>query len=122
LLHPAQDRKLNACFLPLFAPLHLQLAIYSKVDRLSPHRFKADESYQVGSPDMTPVQCYLDYKGIVALAKEQGVGEAQTCAASRAAGSMPAGPGRSRRRRRPSGAAAARRTRAVQANAHATST
>lgn len=50
-----------------------QIAIYSDVDRLQPHRFKADESYQVGAADMTPVQSYLDYKGIVKLAKEQGV-------------------------------------------------
>lgn len=28
---------------------------------------------QVGAPGMTPVQCYLDIQGIVALAKEQGV-------------------------------------------------
>lgn len=49
------------------------LAIYSAADRLQPHRFKADESYQVGSKEMTPVQCYLDYEGIVKLAKKQGV-------------------------------------------------
>ena len=49
------------------------LAVYSEADRLQPHRFKADESYQVGSKDMTPVQCYLDYVGIVKLAKKQGV-------------------------------------------------
>ena len=47
----------------------MQLAIYSEVDRLQPHRYKADESYEVGAPDMTPVQCYLDYEGILALAK-----------------------------------------------------
>ena len=46
-----------------------QLAIYSEADRLQPHRYKADESYEVGGPDMTPVQCYLDYEGILALAK-----------------------------------------------------
>jgi pyruvate carboxylase len=51
----------------------VQLAIYSLADRLQPHRFKADESYQVGTPDMTPVQAYLDFAGIVALAKENGV-------------------------------------------------
>jgi pyruvate carboxylase len=51
----------------------MQLAIYSDADRLQPHRFKADESYQVGGKDMTPVQCYLDYAGIVKLAKKQGV-------------------------------------------------
>ncbi len=46
-----------------------QLAIYSPADRLQPHRYKADESYEVGSPDMTPVQCYLNVEGILALAK-----------------------------------------------------
>lgn len=55
------------------SPCRPQLAIYSLADRLQPHRFKSDESYPVGSPDMTPVQCYLDFKGIVALAKEHGV-------------------------------------------------
>ncbi|KAK9814506.1 hypothetical protein WJX72_007023 [[Myrmecia] bisecta] len=49
------------------------LAIYSPADRLQPHRYKADESYPVGTPKMTPVQCYLDIEGILALAKEQGV-------------------------------------------------
>ncbi|PRW20525.1 pyruvate carboxylase isoform A [Chlorella sorokiniana] len=49
------------------------LAIYSEADRLQPHRFKADESYEVGSSEMTPVQAYLDVPGIVRLAKEQGV-------------------------------------------------
>jgi pyruvate carboxylase len=49
------------------------IAIYSPVDRLSPHRYKSDESYEVGNKDMTPVQCYLDYAGIVKLAKEHGV-------------------------------------------------
>ncbi len=47
----------------------MQLAIYSEADRLQPHRYKADESYEVGGPGMTPVQCYLDYEGILALAK-----------------------------------------------------
>jgi pyruvate carboxylase len=47
----------------------MQLAIYSPADRLQPHRYKADESYQVGSPDMTPVQCYLDVENILSLAK-----------------------------------------------------
>ncbi len=47
----------------------MQLAIYSEADRLQPHRYKADESYEVGAPGATPVQCYLDYEGILALAK-----------------------------------------------------
>ncbi len=36
------------------------LAIFSQADRLQPHRYKADESYLVGDPEMTPVQAYLD--------------------------------------------------------------
>ena len=48
------------------------VAIYSKEDRLSLHRFKADEAYQVGD-GLGPVQAYLDVEGIVALAKEKGV-------------------------------------------------
>ncbi len=48
------------------------VAIYSKEDRLSLHRFKADEAYQVGE-GLGPVQAYLDFEGIVALAKEKGV-------------------------------------------------
>lgn len=42
----------------------LQLAIFSQSDRLQPHRFKADESYSVGTTDMTPVQAYLDIEGV----------------------------------------------------------
>src|SRR5205809_5323359 len=48
------------------------VAIYSKEDRLSLHRFKADEAYQIGD-GMGPVQAYLDVDGIVALAKDKGV-------------------------------------------------
>src|SRR5215471_11249854 len=48
------------------------VAIYSKEDRLSLHRFKADEAYQVGE-GKGPVQAYLDVEGILALAKEKGV-------------------------------------------------
>src|SRR5882672_4289991 len=48
------------------------VAIYSKEDRLSLHRFKADEAYMVGE-GLGPVQAYLDVDGIVALAKEKGV-------------------------------------------------
>src|SRR5262249_50470287 len=48
------------------------VAIYSKEDRLSLHRFKADEAYQIGE-GMGPVQAYLDVDGIVALAQEKGV-------------------------------------------------
>jgi len=48
------------------------VAIYSKEDRLSLHRFKADEAYQIGE-GLGPVQAYLDVDGIVALALEKQV-------------------------------------------------
>src|SRR2546421_9327247 len=48
------------------------VAIFSKEDRLSLHRFKADEAYPVGE-GKGPVEAYLDVDGIVALAKEKGV-------------------------------------------------
>jgi pyruvate carboxylase len=48
------------------------VAIYSKEDRLALHRFKADEAYLVGE-GKGPVEAYLDYEGIVALAKEKEV-------------------------------------------------
>ena len=46
--------------------------IYSNEDRLSLHRFKADEAYEIGS-DKGPVAAYLDVDGIIALARERGV-------------------------------------------------
>ena len=55
------------------AELRLRTAtIYSQEDRLSLHRFKADEAYLVGA-DQGPVAAYLDIPGIIALAKEHGV-------------------------------------------------
>ena len=48
------------------------VAVYSQEDRLSLHRFKADEAYLIGE-GMGPVQAYLDVEGIVSLAKEKGV-------------------------------------------------
>ncbi|MFN0168727.1 MAG: pyruvate carboxylase [Bryobacteraceae bacterium] len=48
------------------------VAIYSKEDKLSLHRFKADEAYEVGE-GKGPVQAYLDVDGIVTLALEKGV-------------------------------------------------
>lgn len=48
------------------------VAIYSQEDRLSLHRFKADEAYLIGE-GLGPVQAYLDVEGIVSLAKEKGV-------------------------------------------------
>ncbi len=48
------------------------VAIYAQEDRLSVHRFKADEAYLVGQ-GKGPVAAYLDIEGIVSLAKEKGV-------------------------------------------------
>src|SRR5689334_2398278 len=48
------------------------VAVYSKEDALSLHRFKADEAYQVGA-GRGPVAAYLDVDGIVAIAKDKGV-------------------------------------------------
>ncbi|HYI97833.1 MAG TPA: pyruvate carboxylase [Bryobacteraceae bacterium] len=59
----------------LRAATELQLrtvAVYSQEDRLSLHRFKADEAYQIGQ-GKGPVQAYLDVDNIVALAAEKGV-------------------------------------------------
>ncbi len=44
------------------------IAIYAHEDRFCLHRFKADESYQIGQ-GKGPVAAYLDIKGIIALAK-----------------------------------------------------
>ena len=46
--------------------------IYSQEDRLSLHRFKADEAYLVGK-GKGPVAAYLDIDGIVGLAKEHHI-------------------------------------------------
>jgi pyruvate carboxylase len=48
------------------------VAIHSKEDRLSLHRFKADEAYMIGE-EKGPVQAYLDVESILALALEKGV-------------------------------------------------
>src|SRR5580698_1092528 len=48
------------------------VAVYSQEDRLSLHRFKADEAYLVGQ-GKGPVQAYLEIDGIVAQAAESGV-------------------------------------------------
>ena len=48
------------------------VAIYAEEDRFSRHRFKADEAYQLDATK-GPVGAYLDYEGIVALAKSKGV-------------------------------------------------
>ena len=48
------------------------VAIYSHEDRLSLHRYKADEAWRVGTEGQ-PLQAYLDIEGILALAKSRGV-------------------------------------------------
>ena len=48
------------------------VAIYANEDRFCPHRFKADEAYELDK-SKGPLGAYLDYEGIVALAKEKGV-------------------------------------------------
>ncbi|MEO1267169.1 MAG: biotin carboxylase N-terminal domain-containing protein, partial [Myxococcota bacterium] len=48
------------------------VAVYSYEDRLSIHRYKADEAWMVGTRGK-PLQAYLDIEAIVALAVERGV-------------------------------------------------
>ena len=48
------------------------VAIYAHEDRFALHRFKADESYLVGRAG-EPIRSYLDFEGIVALAKAHHV-------------------------------------------------
>ncbi|MBY7143758.1 pyruvate carboxylase [Virgibacillus sp. NKC19-3] len=48
------------------------VAIYSKEDSGSYHRYKADESYLIGE-DKKPIDAYLDIEGIIKLAKSVGV-------------------------------------------------
>ncbi|MDF2608385.1 MAG: pyruvate carboxylase, partial [Bacillales bacterium] len=48
------------------------VAIYSKEDAGSLHRFKADEAYLVGE-GKKPIEAYLDIDGIIEIAKEHDV-------------------------------------------------
>ena len=48
------------------------VAVYTFEDRYSLHRYKADESYQIG-PDEEPLKPYLDIEEILAVAKRHGV-------------------------------------------------
>ncbi|BAV95281.1 pyruvate carboxylase [Ichthyobacterium seriolicida] len=48
------------------------VAVFTYEDRYSQHRYKADESYQIG-PNDSPIKPYLDADIIVKLAKEKGV-------------------------------------------------
>ncbi|RIA98644.1 pyruvate carboxylase [Glomus cerebriforme] len=50
------------------------VAIFSFEDRLSMHRYKADEAYQIGTPNVyTPVGAYLAQDEIIRIAKLRGV-------------------------------------------------
>ncbi|MEL7487656.1 MAG: pyruvate carboxylase, partial [Pseudomonadota bacterium] len=48
------------------------VAIYAEEDKLALHRFKADESYQVGA-GLGPVKAYLDIDDIIRIARKAGV-------------------------------------------------
>jgi len=48
------------------------IAVYSFEDRYSLHRYKADESYQIGQKD-EPLKPYLDIQELVDLAKRKGI-------------------------------------------------
>ncbi|NMG00494.1 pyruvate carboxylase, partial [Aromatoleum toluolicum] len=48
------------------------VAIYANEDRFALHRFKADESYLVGT-GQKPIAAYLDIPDIVRVAKDAGV-------------------------------------------------
>ena len=49
------------------------IAVYSSVDRLAAHRYKADYSYNVGTATDTPVGAYLNIESVVNLAKQHRV-------------------------------------------------
>ncbi|MGD6553255.1 biotin carboxylase N-terminal domain-containing protein, partial [Xanthomonas citri pv. citri] len=48
------------------------VAVYSKEDSGSYHRYKADEAYLVGE-GKKPIDAYLDIEGIIEIAKRNGV-------------------------------------------------
>lgn len=48
------------------------VSIYTHEDRFSPHRYKADEAYQIGKDD-EPLKPYLDVEGIIKIAKRNHV-------------------------------------------------
>ncbi len=48
------------------------VAVFTYEDRFSLHRYKADESYQIGD-DNDPLKPYLDIEGLISLAKAKGV-------------------------------------------------
>jgi pyruvate carboxylase len=48
------------------------VAMYSHEDRYALHRFKADESYEIGEPGQ-PLQAYLNIPGVIELAKKHNI-------------------------------------------------
>lgn len=50
----------------------LTVAVYTYEDRYSLHRYKADESYQIGADD-NPLKPYLDIEGLIEVAMRTGV-------------------------------------------------
>jgi pyruvate carboxylase len=55
------------------AELRVQtVSIYTREDRFSPHRYKADEAYQIGADD-DPLKPYLDIETILDVALKHGV-------------------------------------------------
>ncbi len=48
------------------------IGIYTFEDRYSQHRYKADESYQIG-PDDAPLKPYLDIDAIISIAKAKKI-------------------------------------------------
>ena len=48
------------------------VACYAEEDKLSLHRFKADEAYQVGA-GKGPVEAYLSIEEVIRVAREAGV-------------------------------------------------
>jgi len=48
------------------------VSVYTHEDRFSPHRYKADEAYQIGS-DEDPLMPYLDIEGLIETAKVNNV-------------------------------------------------
>jgi len=48
------------------------ISLYTHEDRFSPHRYKADEAYQIGADD-EPLKPYLDIDAIIEVARLNGV-------------------------------------------------
>ena len=44
------------------------VSVFTHEDRFSPHRYKADEAYQIGADD-EPLKPYLDIEAIIEVAK-----------------------------------------------------